>query len=407
MPLRIITYFNIMRKTYKQLLPLSFFFLFLYSCNQNQENTEANPAKIIELKLIDSLVVDELSILRLQDINLEAGKALFVSNNKNVFLTDLNNGSKKEFALANDGPNGVGSRGAFGYKFLDNDKFVAQAFFTNYLIYDLDGNQIKKVPYNAKDLYRIMIFKGRTTFHPYMKDGQMMMIGEEFNFFSNDEMDPKVLGSKFYEKISAIYRYNLETEENELLETFPPTWEPRVNQRYVGNKFATISLHDSQESYALLPLQGSQLYIYNLTDEVTMKEEIQLQHPKRPQEAPTVSPEGTGGYSDFPSFSNVLYAGEYCLIQFFSTIPESKMSELRAISEQYFSTPEYKEAAKQYVKPYYILVKNGRQIGIIDEFPVRGTVEFLDKDGMIYINDNISPEVERDYNVFYKVKILD
>ncbi len=379
----------------------------MFSCSQVEERKESSPDDIIELGLIDSLVVDELTTLRLQDVNLESGKALFVSSNKSVFLTDLNSGSKKEFALANDGPNGVGPSGAFGYKFLDNDKFVAQAFFTNYLIYDLEGNQIKKVPYNTKELYRIMIFRGRTTFHPYMKDGQMMMIGEEFNFFSDEEMDPKVLGSKFYEKISTVYRYNLETEENELLETYPPTWEPRVNQRYVGNKFAMISLHDSKDSYALLPLQGSQLFIYNLNDEVTLKEEVQLQHPKRPQEAPTVSTEGTSSYSDFPSFSNVLYAGEYCLIQFFSTIPASKMSELRAISEQYFSTPEYKEASKQYIKPYYILVKNGKQIGIIDEFPVKGTVEFLDKDGVIYINDNISPEVERDYNVFYKVKIKD
>ena len=43
MPLRIITYFNIMRKTFKQLLPLPIFCLVLFSCNQNQENIEVNP----------------------------------------------------------------------------------------------------------------------------------------------------------------------------------------------------------------------------------------------------------------------------------------------------------------------------------------------------------------------------
>lgn len=396
-----------MKYTYKVILTATIFNLIILSCSQSNEESINNPIDLVELELIDSLMVDELTPLRIQDINLESGKALFVSNNKNVFLTDLKTGSKKEFALADNSPNGVGPSGAFGYKFLGNDKFVAQAFFTNYFIYDLDGNQIMKVPYNTKELYRIMIYRGRTTFHPYMKDGQMMMIGEELNFFSDEEMDPKKLGTKFYEKISAVYRYNLETEENELLETFPPTWEPRVNQRYVGNKFAMVSLHDTKKSYALLPIQGSQLFIYDLNDEITLREEVELQHPNRPQEAPTISTDAPNGYSDFPSFSNVLYAGDYCLIQFFSTIPASKMSELRAISEMYVSTPEYKEAAKEYIKPYYIVVKNGQQIGVIDEFPVKGTVEFLDKDGVIYINDNANPEEERDYNVFYKVKIVD
>lgn len=396
-----------MRKAYKQLLHLSLLCLVLFSCNQSEENIEANPSKIIDLELIDSLVIDELSILRLQDINLESDKALFVSNNKNVFLTDLKGEKLNEFALAEDGPDGVGKNGAFGYKFLGADRFVAQGFFTSYFVYDLEGKQLKKVPYNAKELYRIRIYNNRTTFHPYMEDGQMMMIGEEQNFFSNEEMDPKVLGVEYYDKISSIYRYNLDTEENEILETYPATWEPRANRRYVGNEMAFVSVHDTKRSYALLPIQGSQLFFYDIGDEIKLKKEIQLQHPNRPDIAPTVSSDSPSGYSEYPKFSNVLYAGDYCLIQFFSTIPESKMNELRAISEQYWTSDEYKEASKEYVKPYFILVKNEEQIGIINELPVNGSVEFLDKNGVIYINDNANPEEERDYNVFYKVKIVD
>ncbi|MFD2037614.1 hypothetical protein ACFSKL_22660 [Belliella marina] len=381
--------------------------LFFCNCSSDNHRDSSDPFEEVALELIDSLVVDELSPLQLQDVNLESEKVLLVGKNRNVLLTDLKGEKLNEFALAEDGPNGVGRNGAFGYKFLGGDRFVAQGLFTSYFVYDLEGKQIRKIPYNAKELYRISIYKSRTTFHPYMENGQMMMIGEELNFFSNEEMDPKVLGAGFYDKISSIYRYNMDSEENEILESFPASWEPRANQRYVGNLIAFVSLHDTKKSYALLPLQGSQLFIYDVDEEVKLREDIQLEHPNRPQNAPTVASDGTAGYSDYPAFSNVLFAGEYCLVQFFSTIPESKISELRAIQEQYFNTPEYREATKQYVKPYFILVKNGKQVGIINELPVNGTVEFLDKNGVIYINDNVNPEVERDYNVFYKVKIKD
>jgi hypothetical protein len=394
-----------MKKSYEQFLPILIFCLVLSSCSQSEESAEDNPAKVIELELIDSLVVDELSILRLQDINLESGKALFVSNNKSVFLTDLKGEKLNEFSFNDDGPNGVGKNGAMGYKFLDADRFVAQGFFTSYFVYDLEGKQLKKVPYNTKELYRLSIYNNRTTFHPYMKDGQMMMIGEEQNLFSTKELDQDIPPVEYYDKISSIYRYNLDTEENEILETYPATWEPRVNRRYVGNDLSFVSVHDTKRSYAMLPLHGSQLFFYEIEKEIKLTKEIQVQHPNRPDIAPKFSPDNPTGYSEYPKFSNVLYAGEYCLIQFFSTIPESKMNELKAVSEQYWTSPDYKEASKQYVKPYFILVKNGEQIGIINELPVNGSVEFLDKNGVIYINDNANPEVERDYNVFYKVKI--
>ncbi|AFL84374.1 hypothetical protein Belba_1775 [Belliella baltica DSM 15883] len=396
-----------MRSIHKQLLHLSLLGSVLFSCSQIEENIEANPSKIIELELLDSLVIDELSILRLQDINLEAGKALFVSNNKNLFLTDLNGEKLQEYELNNDGPDGLGRNGAFGYKFLDKDRFVAQGLMTSYFIYNLEGKQLQKVPYNSKEIYRITIYNTRTTFHPYIQDGQMMMIGEELNFFSAEESDPKTLGISYYDKISNIYRYNLETEENEILESYPASWEPRANQRFVGNNISFVALHDTKKSYVLLPLTGSQLFIYEIGEEIKLSKEIQLQHPERPDFAPAISPDNSSKYNDYPSFNNVLYAGEYCLVQFQSKIPESKMNELRAISEQYWNSDEYKEASKQYVKPYFILVKNGEQIGVINEMPVKGSVEFLDKNGVIYINDNANPEEERDYNVFYKVKIVD
>jgi len=38
---------------------------------------------------------------------------------------------------------------------------------------------------------------------------------------------------------------------------------------------------------------------------------------------------------------------------------------------------------------------------------VHGALDFTDEDGYIYVNDNLEPEVERDYNIFYKLKFSD
>ncbi|MCH7410509.1 hypothetical protein MM239_13970 [Belliella sp. DSM 111904] len=383
---------------------LIIFTLFLFSCEK--EAKVGSPTNELSLTLVDSIVVDELSPLNLSDLNLSADRALMVGRNKSVYLTDLKGEILKEFKLAHDGPDGVGANGAFGYKFLDENRFVAQGFINHYFVYDFEGNQVFKSPYHTMDVHRLVIYRNRTIFHPYVHNGKMKILGEDHNFFTDDEMNPSKVGLDFYKKISNIYRYDLESEELEILDGFPETWEPRVSERFVGNKLSMISLNSTKKSFALMPIQGSQLFIYDLGDEIELKHEVKLSHPERPDLPPTISMESSPqDYDDYPAINNVLFAGDYGLVQFFSTIPKSKMGELRALSEQYFTTPEYKEASKQYIKPYYIVFKNNTQVGVINELPVHGTIESLDSEGHIYINDNISPEEERDYNVFYKVKI--
>ncbi|MCH7401727.1 hypothetical protein ACFOUP_00995 [Belliella kenyensis] len=385
-------------------IKLVIFTVLLNSCGE--ETKLVNPIEELSLTLVDSIVVEALSPLNLFDLNLTADRALMVGRNKSVYLTDLKGEIIKEFKLAHDGPDGVGANGAFGYKFLDDNRFVAQGFINHYFVYDFEGNQIFKSPYHTMDVHRLVIYRNRTIFHPFMHNGKMKILGEDHNFFTDDEMNPSKVGLDFYKKISNIYQYDLESEKLEILDAFPETWEPRVSERFVGSKLSMISLNSTKKSFALMPIQGSQLYIYDLGDEIELKHEVKLNHPERPDFPPTISLESSPqDYNDYPAINNVLFAGDYGLVQFFSTIPKSKMEELRAISEQYLATPEYKEASKQYIRPYYIVFKNNIQIGVINELPVDGTIESLDSDGYIYINDNISPKVERDYNVFYKVKI--
>jgi len=387
---------------------LLLFSIMIFShCAKDDERLTDTPLNPLQLEQVDSLMVDELVPLRLQDYSPEAGMfILFDSKSKNPFFVDETGEIIHRFNLSKEGPNGTGTNGVFGYKFIDKERFVAQGVFSGYFIYDLQGNQIRKIANNAKELYRLNIYRNRTTFHPFVENGQDLMLGEEQNFFSNEVADYNKLGTDYYTKISGVYRYNLNTEENELLESYPKSWEPRLNDRFVGPDFPFVALHDSKQKYALLPMVGNQVFVYEFREgQPILTQDIQLAHPLRPDSAPPHSTEGANPDSDYPKFSNLLFSGEYLIASFSSKIPASVITELRAKSEEYYRLPEFKEAQKKYVKTYHIVVKNGKQIGIIDDLPVHGELEFMDANGILYVNDNASPEEERDYNIFYKLKI--
>lgn len=152
---------------------------------------------------------------------------------------------------------------------------------------------------------------------------------------------------------------------------------------------------------------GNQLFVYDYSDSLPiLKHTVDLSHPLRPTEVPLKSSPDQP-YSDYPKFTDLRMLGDYILVGFHTRIPEHIMRELRAESEKYASLPATKAAQEKYYKPYYLLVKDGKQMGILNSFPVHGSLNFTDEEGFLYINDNISPEAERDYNVFYKLKLKD
>ena len=76
-----------------------------------------NPLKQLELEVVDSLMVDELVPLRLQDYSPDAGLyILFDSKSQNPFLVNEKGEILNKFDLKGEGPNGTGGNGAFGYK---------------------------------------------------------------------------------------------------------------------------------------------------------------------------------------------------------------------------------------------------------------------------------------------------
>ncbi|MGY6558227.1 MAG: hypothetical protein ACXIT9_02980 [Nitritalea sp.] len=379
--------------------------LTLESCTTSLEH---DAHRILQLEITDSLCVETLAPLLMDDFLPEKGLYLLKGDKSRLpLLVDQNGNILQEYAIGGEGPNSVGPNGAFGYRFLGKDAFVAQAFYTDYHIYGLDGQKQRSVPFNAAGLFGLTLYKNRTTFHPLIKNGQAFLVGEEPNSFDPATIDKNKLGAAYYEQAKTIYAYNLETAENQLLETYPEHWEPRLNKRFVGESAPLLAWNAEKQEMALLPRAGNQLFLYDFNGESPiLRQTITLSHPERPSDAPTLRPEDSAD-ADYPQFSDIRYAGAMLIVQFFTQIPSAQLRELKAQfgEPDYFRTPEFQEARKKYIRPYFIVVKEGEQIGIINEVPVSGSFNFSDASGTLYFNDNLSPSVERDYNVFYKLNL--
>src|SRR5690606_39176323 len=122
-----------------------------------------------------------------------------------------------------------------------------QGLSSGYHIFSIQGEKLKTVPQNTSGLYAIRIYTFRTTFTPYVKNGIPYIVGEEPNSFDPSEHDPNKADAAFYENVRTVYNYNLDTEENELLETFPEAWQPRQSQTYVGASLPFVAYNRKKE----------------------------------------------------------------------------------------------------------------------------------------------------------------
>lgn len=379
------------------------------ACSPNYKEADKGPMSKINVELVDSLVVDELSPLVIDDFMAKEGYYLLRGvKSRKPYLVNSSGDVIRSFEILNEGPDGVGSSGAFGYRFLDKDRWVAQGLFNGYHIYDMNGRKLKVVPPNNRDIYAMTVYTYRTTFNPFVEDGIPYMIGEEQNLYNPKEINGAELGANFYEKVKTLYRYRLDDEDHELLETYPEAWGPRKEGRFVGSSHPMVAYHKRMKEMAVLPVMGDELFVYDFSeDQPVIKHQVTLTHPYRSKEAPSIEAGAKNRFSDYPSFTELYYVGEKVLVGFHTKIPVDVIEGLRAKSEQYYNLPEYKEAEAKFIKPYYLIVKDGEQMGVLNDFPVAGKLDFADEKGFLYINDNIDPVRERDYNVFYKVKMAD
>lgn len=197
--------------------------------------------------------------------------------------------------------------------------------------------------------------------------------------------------------------YDLGRDSIRFVNTYPNDWAPKKNQTWVGVSYPYLAFDPVSKTVASLPTSGDQLGLYKLQgNQLVYEKSVELMHPDRDG---FEAKEGTNPIV-YPGFNDVKIFGEYQLIQFHTAMPEDILNGFMAKGENYWQDPAYREALKTYRKLKYILVKNGVQIGIVNELPEIGDMYFGLPDGTLIVKA-ADGEVERDYNLFYKIRLVE
>lgn len=377
----------------------------LFSCSEKSpESNVIDPLQELQFEVYDSIKVDVLEQLAVLDYlpskdlylmkELRKGN-IFVANGAGEIIVNQD--------IAGEGPNQI-QMVAEG-RFFGEEGYIFKEFSAtmDYNLYDLDFQKIKKFKGTIQEMMAMFIFNNRQTFSVYDKDGDYFLFGEEFNSFSKAKIDYDEIGADFYNKANMGFIYDLAQDSVQFVNTYPYDWAAKKNQTWVGLSYPYLAFDPVSKMVASLPTSGDHLGIYTLKgNQLIYEKSVELKHPDR---------EGFEAKEDtnplvYPGFYDVKIFGEYQLIQFITAMPEDIFNGFRAQGENYWQDPAFGEAAKTYRKRKYIVVKNGVQIGIVNELSMVGDIYFGLPDATLIVKA-ADGEVERDYNLFYKIRLVE
>lgn len=386
-------------------LILTLFASTIFSCSEKEATvTPASPTQELQFEVYDSIMVDVLEPVYMLDYNSSKDQYLINNSKKGeVFLTDGNGKILEMHELGGEGPNQI--MGFMEGRFYGDSGYVFKEISMEmpYHIYDADFKKIKKTKGTVKDMMSLNITYNKQSFAVYEDNGEYKLVGEEPNSFSAADINFETIGADYYNRVNTGFILDVEQDSVYYLNVFPDDWSFKKEQKWVGSSDATLSFDPATNTLTSLPKMGSQFGIYKLEgNQAVYQKTVKVSHPERDNYEATLGMNGLV----YPGFSDIKVFGPYKLLTFFTPMPEDVFSGFRAKSEEYFRDPEFNEAMAKYVQRRYIVVKGDKQIGILNELPVAGAVNFGLPDGTLIIKA-ADGEVERDYNLFYKIRLVE
>lgn len=384
----------------------TFFTTLLFSCSEKETEFKAyNPIKELQFEVYDSIMVDVLEEVVILDYQNDLDQYLIKERKGGkVLLVDGKGGLINEVELIGEGPNQI--QFALEGRFLGKDRFIFKEISAtmDFHVFDRHFEKVEKINGPAIGFGAgIFISFYRQTFTPWTEAGKDFVLGEEVNSYNPGDMDPDKIEGGFYSQVKTGFLYDSSQDSINYLSLYPVDWVPRNTNRWIGQSFPFLAFDIERKKAAVLPPIGDQLFLYNLEGNSLINEKaVSLSHPERNQEIPDPSREN----QLYPSFSDLKTFGEYQLAIFYTAIPEDVYSEFRATGENYRQNPGWIKAQAKYRNPRYIIVKGDQQIGILNKLPIEGNVNLGLPDGTLIVKA-ADGELERDYNLFYKIRLVE
>jgi hypothetical protein len=383
----------------------AFFAAILFSCSEKETTTTPNsPIQELQFEVVDSILVDLLEPVTILDYH--SSKDLYLMKNTRegkVFLVNGKGEILEKHELGGEGPNQI--QQFYEGRFYGESGYVFKELSMEmpYHLFDADFNKIKKTKGTVKEMMMLSINSNKQNFAVYEEDGKHKIVGEEPNSFSIADIDLETIGADFYNKVNTGFILDLDQDSIYYLNVYPDDWTFKKEQKWIGATYPSLSFNPTTKTLASLPQMGNQLGIYKLEgNKAFYQTAVELSHPERDDY------EAKLGIDQivYPGFNDIKAFGSYQILTFFTPMPEDIFNGFRAKSEEYFRDPEFREALIKYRKPRYIIVKGDQQIGILNELPVAGVVNLGLPDGTLIVKA-ADGEVERDYNLFYKIRLVE
>lgn len=363
-----------------------------------------DPVRELQFEVVDSMMVEVMEDLVILDYQEELDQYLMKERRGGkIFLVNGKGELIEEIELAGEGPNQVPM--IWEGRFIGKDRYIFKEMSAtmDFHVFDRDFKKIEKIKGPAVGLNAIFISFFRQTFTSWNEGEKDFILGEEVNSYIPADADPDKIGGNFYSQVKTGYFYDVSEDSISYLSLYSENWIPRKSNRWIGQSFPFLAFDPKAKKAAVLPPIGDQLFLYDLDGNSFINEiAVTLSHPDRNQEIPDPSRENLL----YPSFSDVKSFGGFQLVIFHAAVPEEVYTEFRAKGENYRQDPEWRKAVAKYRTPRYIVVKSDQQIGILKELPVQGDVNLGISDGTLIVKAS-EGEVERDYNLFYKIRLVE
>jgi len=363
-----------------------------------------DPTTQVKFEVVDSLIVNVLEDLTILDYQESTDRYLMKQlRGGKVVVTDGKGNVISSHEIAGEGPNQVPN--VWEGRFFEPDGYIFKEMSAtmDFHVYNADFQKTEKIKGPAVGLNAIFISFYRQSFNVFEKSGKKYILGEEVNSYDGGLINHEKLGGEFYNQAKTGYFYDLSQDSITYLNLFPENWEPRRSRKWIGQSFPFMAFDAENSKVAVLPPMGDALFLYDLKGTSLQNETtVRLSHPERNQPIPDPSRENFL----YPSFSDVKMFGGYQLVIFYSAVPEEVYQEVRSKGENYHQDPAWRAAVVKYQTPRYLIVKDGTQLGITNDLPVVGHVNLGLADGSLLVKA-ADGEIERDYNLFYKIRLLD
>lgn len=378
-----------------QLFLLTCCLISMMACSGNEENSQSK-IRSFKTEIVDSLVIDRLSVLELLDYQSSTGDLLFADTQSGDYLVmDKDGEVLSSFNPHIEGPNYMGNS-SYGWSFYGKDELAAygHAYFYRF---SKAGEILGRYEPPIEAGGGIIL-----DFKPQRIKAFETQRGTEVLAMILDLTNRNRRSQQYQDTIDAVFRMNFETGETTTVMHKEPDNIYRTAGEYLDWGYPTFTLL-AGSTFAFTHQSDSYLYIFDAEkNEYLNKIAIPAEFlPKY---------EGVEfGSKDDPELlkinSHVFSVGNKILLLSLGKIPNAVMKELQQLPRWWYS-PEFEAATRKYMTTDFLLFDQKQFLGKVEwDINLNEPMPKGTENDFLWLKRAYKDE--RDYQTFLKVKIVE